>query len=179
MSTTLPDMLSRACAVPLPVESGIAALYEHASFADAFEIVLPAKASVDAQVLAHFVFAEQAPWIGRLMQLRDSLVTPFGLKTSKHLLAADSEDTSPRLYLFKIYASSAKEMVLGEDDWHLDFRASVLCRARGDDGGHTLVLTTVVQCHNALGRLYIRLIAPFHRMVVKSALQMAAARGWP
>lgn len=32
--------------------------------------------------------------------------------------------------------------------------------------------------HNRFGRLYIVVIAPFHRLVVRSALARAAARGW-
>jgi hypothetical protein len=42
-----------------------------------------------------------------------------------------------------------------------------------------LTLSTVVHCHNALGRTYIRVIAPFHRLIVKSCLRRAARTGWP
>jgi hypothetical protein len=38
---------------------------------------------------------------------------------------------------------------------------------------------TVVPCHNLLGRAYIFVIAPFHRMVVKASLRRAAMLGWP
>jgi hypothetical protein len=41
------------------------------------------------------------------------------------------------------------------------------------------VATTVVHCHNTLGRVYLAVIAPFHRRIVRSALQRAARRGWP
>jgi hypothetical protein len=44
---------------------------------------------------------------------------------------------------------------------------------------HQVIATTVVHCHNLLGRLYILAIAPFHRLVVRSALQRAARTGWP
>jgi hypothetical protein len=36
-----------------------------------------------------------------------------------------------------------------------------------------------VQCHNLLGRVYLLVIAPFHRMVVRSTLHRAARAGWP
>jgi hypothetical protein len=36
-----------------------------------------------------------------------------------------------------------------------------------------------VHCHNRLGRFYIFVIAPFHRLVVKASLRRAAALGWP
>jgi len=36
-----------------------------------------------------------------------------------------------------------------------------------------------VHCHNRLGRLYILVIAPFHRLVVQASLRRAAQIGWP
>ncbi|NYY80635.1 hypothetical protein DMH27_17780 [Raoultella planticola] len=41
-----------------------------------------------------------------------------------------------------------------------------------------MVLASVVRCHNRTGKLYITLIAPFHRLVVRAMLKRAAARGW-
>jgi Protein of unknown function (DUF2867) len=41
------------------------------------------------------------------------------------------------------------------------------------------VVSTVVHCHNRLGRTYITLIAPFHRRVVEAGLRRAARLGWP
>ena len=39
-------------------------------------------------------------------------------------------------------------------------------------------MTTAVHCHNLFGRVYLFVISPFHRLVVRSALARAAARGW-
>jgi hypothetical protein len=36
-----------------------------------------------------------------------------------------------------------------------------------------------VHCHNRLGRIYIFLIAPFHRWLVQAILRRAAHIGWP
>jgi hypothetical protein len=36
-----------------------------------------------------------------------------------------------------------------------------------------------VHCHNLLGRAYLFVIAPFHRLVVKASLRRAAHIGWP
>ncbi len=155
------------------MESGTAGLFPGANLADAFAIRLPAGSSRDAARLARFMLAEQAPWFHALMGVRDMLVAGFGIKTSKQLQAAAPTEGDDRIYIFRVHAVSANEMILGEDDRHLDFRASVLVRS--DD----LVVTTIVHCHNLLGRLYLTLIAPFHRLVVKANLQRAARRGWP
>ena len=114
------------------------------------------------------------------MKIRDTLVAGFGLKTSGQLLKAESSGKANRIGIFKIYSCSAREIILGEDDMHLDFRLSVLYQARpAEAGAPHLILSTVVHCHNLLGRIYIFLIAPFHRLVIKSILRRAAHSGWP
>ena len=158
---------TRAHAIPLPKDVRVAAQYPGAFLADAFAITLPAGAPTDARELAQRALAGRAPWVDRLMALRDALVRPFGLKTSRQLSADRSEGVA-RIGIFRVYEASADEVVLGEDDAHLDFRLSVRRSA------NQLVAVTVVHCHNLLGRSYIRLIAPFHRAVVRSALARAA-----
>ncbi|MEO7642897.1 MAG: DUF2867 domain-containing protein, partial [Ramlibacter sp.] len=80
-----------------------------------------------------------------------------------------------------IYETLAHEIILGEDDSHLDFRVSVLVRpVPGEaDGAVQVVVSTVVHCHNLLGRSYLTLITPFHRQVVQAGLRRAARAGWP
>jgi len=101
------------------------------------------------------------------------------LKTAKRLRSMNAE-AEDRVDFFKIYSSSPTEVVLGEDDKHLDFRLSVLCSGQlSPEVGRHLILSTVVHCHNRLGRVYLFLIAPFHRLIVRSSLRSAARLGWP
>jgi len=182
MPDLYPDPASlRPQPTALPPDAGIADLYPQADLADAFQIALPATATRDPEALARFVWANQAPWVGRLMHLRDLLVAAFGLKTSQQLAQGDGGGTHARIGIFKVYAVAQREIVMGEDDTHLDFRVSMLLRpaAGPGPGAAVLVTTTVVHCHNLLGRAYIGLIRPFHRMVVRSGLRRAAQRGWP
>ncbi|MDI1286606.1 MAG: DUF2867 domain-containing protein [Reyranella sp.] len=151
----------------------MAGLFPGANLADAFAIRLPAGSSRDVTKLSRFMFAEPAPWFHTLLGARDALVAGFGIKTSKQLRATAPAEGADRIFIFRVHSVSANEVILGEDDIHLDFRASVLIRS------DELVVTTVVHCHNLLGRLYLALIAPFHRLVVKANLQRAARRGWP
>ena len=169
----------RAYAVALPKSASIAGLYHGAFLADAFAIRLPAGATHDPLALARFALERPGPWVALLMRIRDGLVSLFGLKTAS-ALRADTSTRTPRVGIFRIYETHADEVVLGEDDRHLDFRVSVR-RGTSATAGEVdeLVAVTVVHCHNLLGRNYIRLIAPFHRMVVRSALERAARSGWP
>jgi hypothetical protein len=167
--------------VALPTESGVARLYHAPDLADAYAVRLPENAVDDPELLARFVFAHQAGWIAKLLSVRDAIVGRFGLKTATQLRALDPATAGERVDFFRIYARSAHEIILGEDDSHLDFRLSLLQQTRDTREGRSryLVLSTVVHCHNALGRFYILVIAPFHRMVVRSSLQRAARIGWP
>lgn len=165
--------LAHARAVALPSGVRVATLYPGAFLADAYAIDLPAGATHDALRLARFAFERQSPWVDGLMAVRDSIVSLFGLKTARALRADSDPARTPRVGIFRIYETLPGEVVLGEDDTHLDFRLSVQ-RSAGQ-----LTAVTVVHCHNLLGRAYIRVIAPFHRIVVRSALNRAAKAGWP
>jgi hypothetical protein len=156
------------------MESAIADLYPGADLADAYAMRLSLDSSRSIVVLARCVLGNPAPWVQVLMGLRDTIMTRFGVKTARQL----REGGSDRIDIFRIYSVSRNEMIVGEDDRHLDFRASVLLRPSETEAGDELVITTVVHCHNLLGRFYIALIAPFHRMVVRSNLHQAALKGW-
>lgn len=166
--------------VTMPAESGVCQLYKATNLADAYAVRLPEGTITNPELLARFIFAHQSPWISGLMRVRDVLVAGFGLKTSGQLMKADGVAKANRIGLFKIYSTSTNEIILGEDDRHLDFRLSLLCQARPSaTRTHRLVLSTVVHCHNRLGRTYIFIIAPFHRLIVQSMLRRASRVGWP
>lgn len=169
----MPIEATVATPVALPAQSGVIHTYPSVHLADAFAIRLPEEASRDPEVLARFIVAHQPSWVDWLTRVRDAIVACFGLKTAGQLATLAGQDQAGRVGIFRIYGRSASEIVLGEDDRHLDFRISVLRSAQD------VTVTTVVHCHNLLGRLYLFVIAPFHRWVVKASLRRAASLGWP
>jgi hypothetical protein len=171
------DTTFAVTSVPLPPGSRATSFYRAPNLADAFAVRLPDRATRDPEALARFMLANQAPWVAKLIWLRDRIVSVFGIKTSSQLQNAHDQGSVRRISFFRVYAQDANEILLGEDDSHLDFRLTVRCEPI--DGATHVVATTVVQCHNAIGRIYLLVIAPFHRIVVRSALQRAARIGWP
>ena len=164
--------------VPPPAESGVASWFD-ADLADAFAVpVDAADGAKGIDNLARSALGDPAPWVRLLLGLRDALVAGFRVKTSQEVRRAAIADNAERIDFFRIRARSDRELILGEDDRHLDFRLSLLLRARPDGSGDELVATTVVRCHNALGRVYLALIARFHRLVVVSNLSRASNKGW-
>lgn len=165
-------------ATSLPAESRIAALFPGADLADAFAVPLPAGASGrPIEDLAEAVLGNPPVWLRSLLAVRDGVMVRFGVKTTAMLRARAVGSGAARVNFFPILSQTADEIILGEDDRHLDFRASILVRDRSG-GGQELVMTTVVHCHNRLGRAYLRAILPFHRLVVTSSLRRAVRRGW-
>ncbi len=165
-----PAMPPRAEPRTPPPESRLATLYPGANLADAYAIALPPHATPDITRLARAVLAQQIPVFRLLLRLRDRIMAPFGVKTSRQVAASAAP---VHIAFFPVLATHLNELIVGEDDTHLDFRASVLRRDT------ELVLTTVVHCHNRLGRLYLRAILPFHRLIVRTLLARAARTGWP
>ena len=51
-------------------------------FVDAFS-VLTKNTQMTAKEAAERIFNQRPPWVGRLMSVRDMVVSPFGLKTSR------------------------------------------------------------------------------------------------
>jgi hypothetical protein len=150
-----------------PAESRLRDWYPGASLTDSFAVVLPPGAPGDVDTLATLLFADPPAWFTILLAIRDRVMTPFGVKASHALEAGD------RIAFFPVLSRSADEIVLGADDRHLDFRASVLLR-RADTT--VVVATTVVRCHNLLGRLYLAAILPFHVLVVTDSLRRLRRR---
>lgn len=176
----MPNEFTRVEPVALPAQSAVSKVYASTNLSDAYAVRLPLGTSADPDVLWRFVMAHQPSWIGWLTSLRDVIVSGFGLKTARQLSALPDEVKGDRIAFFKVYGRSDSEIILGEDDKHLGFRLSVL---RSPDVsptlGGVLTVSTVVHCHNLLGRSYLRVIAPFHRLVVMASLRRAAEVGWP
>jgi hypothetical protein len=160
----------------LPAGSGLAAWYDGADLADAYRVVLQGPGPHGLRRLADIALGEPAPWFRAAIAVRDALVRPFGIATSadvRHRLVRDGRE---RIDFFPILQHSEREIVVGEDDRHLDFRVSLLLTREGD-GRETLTATTVARCHGRLGRIYLMAIGPGHVLTVRSALRRAASAG--
>lgn len=178
MASSKNEDYRRVRRVPLPAESGIAHLFKAADLADAYAIRLPPGMTRDIDTLTRLVLGNPAPWFRVLMTVRDMAMVPFGVKTSRQIRSEADAGGAEHIDFFPIYSRSEREMVVGENDRHLDFKASLLLRPSGSGTHIELVATTVARCHNRLGHAYLALISPFHRLIVRSSLSRAARRGW-
>lgn len=112
-------------------------------------------------------------WAGWLMSLRDKIVKPFGLKTSEDTLPQQSENYKPGSQhgIFKIFDKTDNEIILGENDKHLNFKVSLLLDPDTNPDNKRISITTVVRFNNLLGKAYFLPVKPFHKLIVKGSLE--------
>ena len=139
----------------------------HPLLADAFRIEV-ADRNLDARQAAERMMARQPRWAEALLSLRNTLVAPFGLKTSGASAAAPRE----MIGIFPIVSQTPDRLVAGFNDSHLDFRVVVDVTAPGDV--RQVTATTLVLTHNWFGRSYLAIIKPFHRLIVPALLRQVA-----
>jgi hypothetical protein len=72
--------------------------------------------------------------------------------------------------LFKVFDVTPQEVLLGEDDKHLNFRVSFLIEKLGEEE-FQLTLITVVNFNNFFGKLYFFPVKPFHKIIVPTMLK--------
>lgn len=117
-------------------------------------------------------------WANTLMLIRDKIVGVLGLKTAQQLTADERNHNNFRfepgeqLDIFKLFSKSENELVLGDDDKHLDFRVSLLLDSKNDDKKtRNVIITTAVKYRNLFGRIYFIPVRPFHKLIVKGTLK--------
>lgn len=149
---------------PLPTTSLTAHALPSVDYRDVFSATVAQDATLEE--VARRVLAGPPP---RLMRLRDALVRPLGLKTSPREPRPPLRFTpGERIGIFTLFERTEDELLLGEDDRHLDFRICL----RVSEGRATLA--TLVRFRNVWGRLYFALIRPFHGFLVQRMLRRAA-----
>ncbi len=148
------------------VDAGV--LLSGAQFADAFQIAVDDR-DLDARRAAERMMARQPRWAEALLSLRNFLVAPLGLKTS------GATPATPRdmVGIFPVVSETPERLVAGFNDRHLDFR--VVVDVTPPDGIRQVTATTLVKTHNRLGRAYLAIIMPFHRLIVPALLRQVAS----
>ena len=153
---------------PVKPDADTGPLLAGAQFSDAFSVAVDG-AALDARQAAENMLGYRPRWIRALMALRNYLVTPFGLKTPTRNRPVSADTVG----IFPVLSESPDRLVAGFNDKHLDFRVVVDVASAGP--GQQVTATTLVLTHNLLGRFYLAIILPFHRLIVRAMLRQVAA----
>ena len=117
------------------------------------------------------IFSTTPKWVDYLLRLRNKIVSVFGLKTEEKKQTHANFSIGDKVGIFKMYAIQKNEIVAGEDDKHLNFRVSIY---REVDLKTTVTVSTLVYYNNIFGKIYFAIVAPFHKLIVKSLLKNSA-----
>ena len=148
----------------IPVKSVMLEESKHYGYSDSFSISLKRSDVESWELLAAF-FQSAPKWVDKLFVLRNKLVSAFGLKTGMVDIAQLNPPFSigQQFGVFHVYEIEENEVVLGENDKHLDFRTSLFIQ-RGVD--NQLVVSTIVKVNNLLGTIYFFVVKRVHRIIV-------------
>ncbi|WP_223609228.1 DUF2867 domain-containing protein [Chryseobacterium sp. OSA05B] len=122
-------------------------------------------------------FISTPQWGKKMFSFRNSIVKMFGLKTgADRNIPLEPEDfkieVGAQVGIFTIFDKTDREIIMGENDKHLDFRVSILYdKASHHTEGNSLTISTTVKYHNWLGILYFLPVRPFHRLIVPVMLK--------
>jgi hypothetical protein len=134
-----------------------------AQFVDAFSLDVDGR-TLDAWSAAEKAFGRLPAWIDALLRLRNMIVTPLGLKTS-----GANEPARAMIGMFPVLSETPDRVIAGFNDKHLDFRVVVDIATFPDT--QQVTATTLVLTHNLLGRAYLAIIMPFHRLIVPAMMR--------
>ena len=144
-------------------------------FADAFKCQLPENQprNQDIDSVTRAIFLTMPRWISGLLELRNNIVRPLGLRTSIDAVPYDGQgnlEPGTAIGIFEVIARGlGEEIILGEDDQHLDYRVSVQLE-RGE-GKCWVIVSTVVKFNNWLGRAYFIPVRPVHKVIVPAMMR--------
>ena len=155
----------------VPEQSVLQPSLHDASFFDAYEVENP-QAERSALAIWLDIVQKTPRWVNQSMALRNAVVARLGLKHAGVLSSFDffkkAQDyqVGDRVGIFTVYAISDTEVIMGEDDKHLDVRLSLF----KSDHGARVVDSTVVHVKNWLGHLYMFFVKPMHRIIAPTVL---------
>jgi hypothetical protein len=171
----------------VPAGTAIHARLPGAHFSDAYTVadLHPGTSALQTWL---DVVARTPRWTQQLMAVRNQWVRLVGLKGvgqvhDAHPLASGASPSDARNYrvgdavgIFRICHLSPTEVVMEQDDKHLDVQVSLTQHAHAS-GPAMVVVSTVVHIHNTLGHAYMAVVTPFHRRIVRAMLQRLADHG--
>ncbi len=138
---------------------------------------------IDIVQIGRLFFSAAPGWVSTLFAWRNRIVKLLGLKipdtikNRKELIETFTGTPGEQIGLFRVLEKSAQELILGEDDKHLDFRVSLLVEdLHVGTAERQLTISTSIHFNNWLGKLYFIPVQPFHRLIVRSMLKQIGSK---
>jgi len=165
----------RVYSVPVPADGLMVGRFSEVHYGDAYAADLPGGCVVTAEQAARAFFMSVPRWVHGLLAVRNLPAKLLGLKTGEgHTMEdmANAPCVSGQAFgFFTVVDRTEEEILMGEEDRHLDFLFSVMVRALPGKAAPSVIMATAVRFNNLLGRLYFIPVKPFHRIIVRAMLK--------
>jgi hypothetical protein len=161
----------------LPPGSRIAQTLPGSDFADCYQFddLWPQESAFETYLR---LVSRTPGWMNALMAMRNQIVRLVGLKhlgnfsTAVQEKPASAYQPGDRVGIFVLRHVQDDEVLVYDDDKHLHVQLSLVKHTV--DGKPKLSLSTVVHIHNRLGRFYMTIVGPAHRIIVPHMLAQVA-----
>jgi len=170
--------MSQVMEVAVPVACNLVRALKTVHFCDAFQARLskPELGPVDAY---RALFACTPVWVKALVKIRGMVAGVLGLRhggAAGFQLAPDATfEVGQPAGMFSIRSIEPGEVIVGNNDKHLDFRISIY--RSSSNNVEMVTVSTAVEIHNTMGRIYMFVIKPFHRCIARAMVQGAIDTG--
>jgi hypothetical protein len=126
--------------------------------------------SSNIEEITTLIFNTTPKWINSLFALRNRIAGLFGYGIELPRDYNENFKVGEYIKFFKIYSISDNEVILGADDSHLNFRVLII-----DDksSSHNIKVITIVEFNNLKGKIYMSVINPFHKLIVRRMVKNA------
>lgn len=145
-------------------------------YEDAISIDIPFNPDYTVDYITKSFFSSFPAWVLRLLKLRNIIVKPFGLGSSevinfKEITHNKMYKEGDRAVFFEVIKRTDNELVMKEDDKHLNFRTSILILPSEKPDLTKLYSLTIVKFNNLLGKLYFIPVKHFHKLIIRTLLR--------
>lgn len=171
--------MNKVTEVSVPLGSSIWRILPSFGFSDAYQVEL-SRPDLSPEDIYEAVFNYPPAWVIGLFVVRGWFACALNLKHLPVRFGARASDSRPfevgrRAGLFTVQYTDPYELILGEQDSHLDFWLSVY--KSKEHGVEVATISTAVLMHNRIGKAYMKVVEPFHRVLAKMMVQRAIQAG--
>jgi hypothetical protein len=165
----------------IPQKSIINKSFGKTDYSDTYSISIHNSQNYSIDYLTGIFFTSIPIWIKNLLSFRNFLVRFFGLrggnidKLKKPYKSVHYTIGSEAL-IFKVFDRNENEIVMADNDKHLNFRTSVMIERISDTDIINLYSSTIVYYNNIWGRLYFLPVKPFHKLIIRTMLKIISKR---
>jgi hypothetical protein len=149
----------------VPESSIILKNFGEVNYYDSYQVLKNTDDSIDKITTIFFCFPI---WVDFLLRLRNLIVGVFGLKNEDEKSVADYYPIGSKAVMFTVIDRNDNEIVMAENDKHLNFRLSV--QIERTETQEFINVNTIVKFNNLFGKLYFLPLKPFHKIIIKSLL---------